>query len=1183
MYPQLLIMRFPHFRWLSVFTCLLLGGTAFARPQGDRKSPSDHTNIRATHEDAAANCLIVTVGVPRGTKRVTLQSLDGANGWVTRAVAHADGLGGQVTFRAPRGMKRKQLRVIGDASDPLPVTASNGQTSFAVTSTVQPSSPAVGRSTNDIVPTAGGILSVASSQSGTDTTPRTVTESDIWKISGNTLYFFNQLRGLQIIDITNPDAPVRGGTLSLPAVGEEMYVLDDSHVVLLARKGTRWDLSEAILVTITNGLPAITARLDVNGFISTSRLVGTALYVASDGYTNSAWGTILSSFDFSNLAAPAARNSLFIGGWGNAVTATDRFFFIATSSNWNQSDVAVVDISDAGGTMAAKGTIHAAGHVADKFKMGLNGDVFTIVSQIWSWTNGINTNISKLETFSLADPNAPAKLGELGIGQGEQLYATRLEGNRAYVVTAQQIDPLWIIDLADPANPKVAGQVEVPGFSTFIQPLGDQLVTIGIVNHQVSVSLFDVKDPAAPALLSRVAAGGSYSWSEAVWNEKAFTVLPDAGLILVPVSGWDSNSGYASQVQIIDLGGSSLAARGVINQDFQPRRATAFGSRILSISSHELMTVNATDRDHPAVTSDVALAWSVDRVFVRGDYLIEVENGGSWQGGSPTLRIASLTDADQVQSEVDLDGAPVCGTEVRDGKLYVAQAESGFNYLPLVTTDGGGTGATDGKSPLTVSIYDLSKLPELPLLGKTETRIDPLGWSPTLTALWPKPGVLVWASAGRSYGPIFWGRPIAVDAVPVALAGGVLNATGVASSSATTVGGGTLTLNGAQNNYGGVTTVNGGTLTLVGGQDYTGGALVKLGNGNLNLTGSLNLSSNPGLNLSGSFSGGTVILTGSLNLITTGTGMNTLHPPARRTATTTVSSGTLTVNGAGSLRIASPWWYGGGSQGRLIAFDLTDASAPAFLSEKKYATDAWSVGAAFAADGAIYASHAGMLNYGNSGDGDWAWIKTGGVQAIYRGWAQGWFLDVIDFSDPAAPVLRAPASIPTTLIGIANATAQSATLFTLGWHAVADTSGQSLDASAYDGVVVTLLDTVALSGWSNPAAVDGVQIFVGKSDNDAGGIDTWTLSGDGKLALLGTVALDSVPWNLNIVGGVLAAQVSGKVVLFDKSDAAALKQIGASDPNSSFFGMNLGGADGDVTRGLWVPLGEYGVQAIGVK
>ena len=83
--------------------------------------------------------------------------------------------------------------------------------------------------------------------------------------------------------------------------------------------------------------------------------------------------------------------------------------------------------------------------------------------------------------------------------------------------------------------------------------------------------------------------------------------------------------------------------------------------------------------------------------------------------------------------------------------------------------------------------------------------------------------------------------------------------------------------------------------------------------------------------------------------------------------------------------------------------------------------------------------------------------------------------------------------------------------------------------------------------------------------------------------MLGTVALDSVPWNLNIVGGVLAAQVSGKVVLFDKSDPAALKQIGASDPNSSFFGMNLGGADGDVTRGLWVPLGEYGVQAIGVK
>ena len=84
-----------------------------------------------------------------------------------------------------------------------------------------------------------------------------------------------------------------------------------------------------------------------------------------------------------------------------------------------------------------------------------------------------------------------------------------------------------------------------------------------------------------------------------MWNEKAFSVLPEAGLILVPNSGWNSESGLASQVQLIDLGATSLTLRGVINQPFEPRRATVFENRILSISSHELLTVNAADRDHP--------------------------------------------------------------------------------------------------------------------------------------------------------------------------------------------------------------------------------------------------------------------------------------------------------------------------------------------------------------------------------------------------------------------------------------------------------------------------------------------------------------------------------------------------------------------------------------------------------
>ena len=107
-----------------------------------------------------------------------------------------------------------------------------------------------------------------------------------------------------------------------------------------------------------------------------------------------------------------------------------------------------------------------------------------------------------------------------------------LDYPRAYVVTFLQMDPLWVVDLSEPARPKVSGELEVPGWSTYIHPRGTQLVAVGVETNRTTVSLFDVANPGHPALLSRVQLGNQYSSSEANSDEKAFTVLEDAGLIL---------------------------------------------------------------------------------------------------------------------------------------------------------------------------------------------------------------------------------------------------------------------------------------------------------------------------------------------------------------------------------------------------------------------------------------------------------------------------------------------------------------------------------------------------------------------------------------------------------------------------------------------------------------------------
>jgi hypothetical protein len=327
-------------------------------------------------------------------------------------------------------------------------------------------------------------------------------------------------------------------------------------VALLAREGCDYNQSQVLIVADTNDPPEIAARLPVPGSILESRLVGTALYVASQtfrpvsGTTNTVWewGTIVSAFDLSSPEAPVVRNSLWFSGYGNVVSATDTYLFVVTQApnNWWQSVVNLIDITDPAGQISAYGSITTAGQVMDKFKLNYSGEVFSAISEDWHSNNGTQL-ITSLETFHVPDPRSAGplgilKLGQLDLGQGERLHATRFDGNRVYVVTFFQIDPLWVVDLSNPSLPSIAGSVAVPGWSTYIEPLGDQLITMGVESNHVAVSLFDVTDPAAPALVSRVRLGGTYSWSEANYDEKAFTVLPDAGLVLVPFSS-DSTNG----------------------------------------------------------------------------------------------------------------------------------------------------------------------------------------------------------------------------------------------------------------------------------------------------------------------------------------------------------------------------------------------------------------------------------------------------------------------------------------------------------------------------------------------------------------------------------------------------------------------------------------------------------------
>ncbi|WP_426571941.1 beta-propeller domain-containing protein [Aquihabitans sp. McL0605] len=121
----------------------------------------------------------------------------------------------------------------------------------------------------------------------------------------------------------------------------------------------------------------------------------------------------------------------------------------------------------------------------------------------------------------------------------ERLEGIRFDGDRAYAVTYLNTDPFYVLDLSSPTDPKVAGELQLPGFSSYLHPIGHhQVVGFGPGDDgRVSAKLFDVSDPSRPVLQDSLALGDS---SPVTSDHHAFTDLGD-GRFAVPVTTWSSD------------------------------------------------------------------------------------------------------------------------------------------------------------------------------------------------------------------------------------------------------------------------------------------------------------------------------------------------------------------------------------------------------------------------------------------------------------------------------------------------------------------------------------------------------------------------------------------------------------------------------------------------------------------
>jgi uncharacterized secreted protein with C-terminal beta-propeller domain len=186
------------------------------------------------------------------------------------------------------------------------------------------------------------------------------------------------------------------------------------------------------------------------------------------------------------------------------------------------------------------------GWILNQFSLGEHQDVLrvaTTTGDVWNSTSRNHVYCLELEDQTLKT------IGSIqDLAPGEKIYSARFMGERGYLVTFVNIDPLFTLDLSDPSAPEVAGYLKVPGYSDYIHPYGDHyLIAVGkdalpgeeddFAWYQgVQLSIFDVTDFADPVLLHKELIGDRGTSSEALHNHKAFTFWSANELLALPIS-----------------------------------------------------------------------------------------------------------------------------------------------------------------------------------------------------------------------------------------------------------------------------------------------------------------------------------------------------------------------------------------------------------------------------------------------------------------------------------------------------------------------------------------------------------------------------------------------------------------------------------------------------------------------
>ena len=491
--------------------------------------------------------------------------------------------------------------------------------------------------------------------------PAETEKPDIFKLIGDKILYANgRAKRFQVIDISDLEHPKISDWVALEGSPRELYVLNNYYVLLQDTYTTELNQTQFTVLRqnddgTLNEVPQTTANL--TGHFLESRRRNDIIYTVTQDYIDTTTPenedaeveavADIACFDcFIQQEIVLNINALRLSATGqlepvgeaqvpgyspNVAIFPDNLVIAnhnPVERNWQSTQIQVFDLYRDEPLVALQ-PLTVPGQIPSEFHLSIHNQQLRVVYGPENREDG-----STLAIYDLASQDMKL-IGQVAkIAPGEALFATRFVDNRAFVVTFERTDPLWVIDLSKPEAPTILGELEIPGWSEKMFFHDDKLFAIGIHDQplegedfqwtsRVAISLFDVKDPTNPSLIKRLvpfAGEARNSYSEALSDERALLLDWTDMFAALPIYSWETET--RNHLQIISLANDTLTDAGRLNSTVQIQRSAQVADDALAaLGDQALMTLRWGIGQEPQVLGELELATNISWLMPQKESL----------------------------------------------------------------------------------------------------------------------------------------------------------------------------------------------------------------------------------------------------------------------------------------------------------------------------------------------------------------------------------------------------------------------------------------------------------------------------------------------------------------------------------------------------------------------------------